>query len=131
MRSRRGCATLSDSAVASARALGDEPTSITQLVRNSIVTRVMQALERLLAQCELSDSVLARIQDRLSLEADHPRLLIVARGERATWTLEMMQAPMRMAARIAYPLLRWGHDRVVDATVDGFRRHLAGDQRPG
>jgi len=50
---------------------------------------------------------------------------------RATWTLEMMQAPMRMAARIAYPLLRWGHDRVVDATVDGFRRHLAGDQRPG
>ena len=46
---------------------------------------------------------------------------------RATWTIEMMQRPMRMAARVAYPLLRWGHDRVVDATVDGFRRHLAGD----
>lgn len=43
---------------------------------------------------------------------------------RATWTIEMMQRPMRMAARVAYPLLRWGHDRVVDATVDGFRRHL-------
>jgi hypothetical protein len=41
-----------------------------------------------------------------------------------TWTLEMMQRPMRMAATIAYPLLRWGHDRVVEATVDGFRRHL-------
>jgi hypothetical protein len=45
----------------------------------------------------------------------------------AMWTIEMMQRPMRMAARIAYPLLRWGHDRVVDATVDGFRRHLVGE----
>jgi hypothetical protein len=42
----------------------------------------------------------------------------------AEWTLEMMQRPMRMAARIAHPLMRWGHDRVVDATVDSFRRHL-------
>jgi hypothetical protein len=45
----------------------------------------------------------------------------------ATWTIEMMQRPMRMAARIAPPLLRWGHDRVVDATVDGFRRQLVDD----
>lgn len=42
-----------------------------------------------------------------------------------TWTIEMMQAPMRLAARVALPLLRWGHDRVVDATVLGFRRQLA------
>ena len=48
----------------------------------------------------------------------------------ATWTIEMMQRPMRVAARFASPLLRWGHDRVVDATVDGFRSHLFGD-RPG
>jgi hypothetical protein len=40
------------------------------------------------------------------------------------WTIEMMQRPMRSAARFAYPLLRWGHDRVVDATVHGFRRQL-------
>jgi len=45
----------------------------------------------------------------------------------ATWTIEMMQRPMRMAARVAHPLLRWGHDRVVDATVDGFRRQLGGE----
>jgi hypothetical protein len=45
----------------------------------------------------------------------------------ATWTIEMMQRPMRVAAKFAYPLLRWGHDRVVDATVDGFRRHLVSD----
>jgi hypothetical protein len=43
------------------------------------------------------------------------------------WSLEMKQLPMRVAARIAYPILRWGHDRVVEATVQGFRRQLAGD----
>jgi uncharacterized protein YndB with AHSA1/START domain len=40
------------------------------------------------------------------------------------WTIEMMQQPMRVAARVAYPVLRWGHDRVVDATVSGFRRQI-------
>jgi hypothetical protein len=42
---------------------------------------------------------------------------------RATWTIEMMQRSMRLAARFAHPLLQWGHDHVVEATVDGFRRH--------
>jgi carbon monoxide dehydrogenase subunit G len=42
-----------------------------------------------------------------------------------TWTIEMMQRPMRAAARFASPLMSWGHDRVVDATVNGFRRRLA------
>ena len=45
-----------------------------------------------------------------------------------SWTIEMMQRPMRAAARVAYPLLRWGHDRVVDATVRGFQRQLAARQ---
>jgi hypothetical protein len=52
-------------------------------------------------------------------------------GTRATvaWTIEMTQRPMRLAARVASPLLRWGHDRVVDVTVAGFRRRLG--QSPG
>ena len=41
-----------------------------------------------------------------------------------TWTVEMTQRRMRVAARFAYPLLRWGHDRVVEATVRGFRQHV-------
>jgi hypothetical protein len=40
------------------------------------------------------------------------------------WTLEMMQRPMRMASRFAHPLFQWGHDRVVEITVAGFRRRL-------
>jgi polyketide cyclase/dehydrase/lipid transport protein len=55
----------------------------------------------------------------LTFERDGDRTQICAR-----WTIEMMQPPMRVAARIAHPLLRWGHDRIVDATVDSFRRHL-------
>jgi hypothetical protein len=41
-----------------------------------------------------------------------------------TWSVEMMQRPMRIASRFAHPLLRWGHDRVVEITVRSFRRHL-------
>ena len=48
----------------------------------------------------------------------------VASRAHATWKLEMMQGPMRLANRIAPHVLRWGHDRVVEATVEGFRRHL-------
>jgi hypothetical protein len=40
------------------------------------------------------------------------------------WEVEMMQTPMRLASRFAYPLLRFGHDRVVEATIASFRRHV-------
>lgn len=40
------------------------------------------------------------------------------------WTVEMMQRPMRLASRMAHPLMQWGHDRVVELTVAGFRRRL-------
>jgi len=54
------------------------------------------------------------------------RLNDSAQGSRVdvAWNLEMTQAPMRLASRFAYPLLRWGHDRVVEATVSSFRRHV-------
>ncbi|MHB1535788.1 MAG: SRPBCC family protein [Acidimicrobiales bacterium] len=45
------------------------------------------------------------------------------------WTIEMTQRPMRAAARVAYPVLRWGHDRVVETTVKAFRAQLAAPPR--
>jgi uncharacterized protein YndB with AHSA1/START domain len=53
------------------------------------------------------------------------------RGTRAmiSWSIEMMQRPMRVACRVARPLLTWGHDRVVEATVSSFRRHVESDLR--
>jgi hypothetical protein len=56
---------------------------------------------------------------KLTFDGDDSEALV-----HATWTIEMMQPPMRMAAKFAHPLLQWGHDRVVEATVDGFRRHV-------
>jgi carbon monoxide dehydrogenase subunit G len=49
----------------------------------------------------------------------------------ASWTIEMMQRPMRIAARVAHPVLRWGHDMVVDATVRGFNAHVREVNDPG
>ena len=40
---------------------------------------------------------------------------------RVVWTLFMVSAPMRMAARVARPLVLWGHDRVVEMTVAALR----------
>jgi hypothetical protein len=61
------------------------------------------------------------------LEGD-AHLVLASRGTgtraEVAWTVEMKQRPMRLAARLASPLLRWGHDRVVEATVAGFRRQL-------
>jgi hypothetical protein len=41
------------------------------------------------------------------------------------WTIEMMQRAMRLADRVAHPLLQWGHDRVVEITVARFRQRIA------
>jgi carbon monoxide dehydrogenase subunit G len=41
------------------------------------------------------------------------------------WRVEMMQRPMRIASRLAHPLLVKAHDVVVEVTVRGFRRELA------
>jgi hypothetical protein len=48
-----------------------------------------------------------------------------------TWTIEMMQRPMRVAARLAPRMLRWGHDRVVESTVASFRSRLREVRREG
>ncbi|MGH3578346.1 MAG: hypothetical protein ACRDU0_12430, partial [Mycobacterium sp.] len=40
------------------------------------------------------------------------------------WTVEMRQPAMRLANRVGRPVLQWGHDRVVEMTVAGFRRRI-------
>ncbi len=81
-------------------------------------------LDVVLAECEPQRSILAQVHG--DLEGTAQMRFEDDEGStcaHATWTIEMMQWPMRFAARFAYPLLRWGHDQVVEATVDGFRRH--------
>ena len=83
--------------------------------------RVAIALDR----CVPGRLIDARVSGDLAGDA-HLRLQPADEGTIAdvAWSLEMRQRPMRVAARVAYPLLRWGHDRVVEATVAGFRAHL-------
>jgi uncharacterized protein YndB with AHSA1/START domain len=92
-----------------------------------------------LRRCVRPSTIVATVHGDLEGDA---RLDLERGGEgtvaSVAWTIEMMQRPMRMAARLAYPVLCWGHDRVVDATVHGFRRQLAAtrdgprpDQPPG
>jgi len=78
-----------------------------------------------LARCEPSRSIEALIHGDLEGEASlelRPRG--VGSSVEVAWTVEMMQRPMRAADRMAHPLLQWGHDRVVEITVAGFRRRL-------
>jgi hypothetical protein len=53
---------------------------------------------------------------------------LLPRGEethvRATWNVELVQPSMRTVARVAYPVVVWGQDLVVDAIVRAFRRRL-------
>lgn len=63
--------------------IGDEPMIISQLVRIACQAVALGALERVLGQCEPSDSVLEAFQKRLEAEEPSPLLLFAFRGERA------------------------------------------------
>lgn len=65
----------------------------------------------------------AAVNGDLSWQAA-PRLEDAGDGTRVAvaWSLEMNSAPLRIAARVAYPLMRWGHDQLVEMAVSGFRR---------
>jgi hypothetical protein len=79
-----------------------------------------------LTRCEPPEVIDAIVSGDLEGEA---RLRMRPDGARSVvevaWTVEMMQRPMRLASRFGgRPLLQWGHDRVVEMTVAGFRRRL-------
>jgi hypothetical protein len=65
------------------RSIGDEPTVISQLIRNAGVTIACQAAERALAQGEAGPDDLAALQRAFEEEDRHPGLLVCLRGERA------------------------------------------------
>jgi hypothetical protein len=84
------------------------------------------ALRIRLTECHRPWSIDAVIDGDLSGDA---RLRLRPEGDGTwadvAWTVEMHQPAMRLASRIGRPLLQWGHDRVVESTVAGFRRRIA------
>ena len=77
-----------------------------------------------LVRCDRPQSIEATVSGDLRGTA---RLSLDASGDGTlagvAWSLAMVRGPLRAAALVAYPLVRWGHDRVVDTTVAGFRQH--------
>jgi len=74
-----------------ARAVGDEPFLISQLIRIACTAIAVQTLERVLAQGEPSPAELKKMQELLEADVSEPLMLYAARGERAT-THQFMQA---------------------------------------
>ncbi len=78
-----------------------------------------------LLRCERARAVDARVAGDLTGPATlrmHPEP--GGTGVEVAWRVEMQQPAMRLASRMAHPVLRWGHDRVVEITVAGFRRRV-------
>src|SRR5262249_29178637 len=65
------------------RAIGDEPTTISILVRIAVDHVAVAALERTLAHGQLSEPTLKRLQELFDRQAADPYQMIAARGERA------------------------------------------------
>lgn len=57
---------------------------------------------------------------RIELAADGECTRVVA-----AWNVEIVQTPLRLAATFTGPVVRWGHDRVVESTVATFARMIA------
>lgn len=75
---------------------------------------------------EPGSSIRARLRGDLDGDAqvwlvDHP----VGCELTIRWDVEMRKPSMRAAAKVARPLLVWGHDHVIEVAVDRFRGALA------
>jgi hypothetical protein len=90
--------------------------------RLSIVVRLVHCEPQRQVEAEVRGDLLGAAKLRLVAEDGGTRVLVA-------WSLEMVREPLRTASRVAYPLVRWGHDRVVDLAVSGFSRRALGDVR--
>ncbi len=69
--------------IAASRAIGDEPTTVSQLIRMALEAMLVNTLERVLAQTQPSADELKLLQELLVAEEAEPLLFYGARGERA------------------------------------------------
>jgi hypothetical protein len=93
------------------RSLGDEPLMISALIRGAIIAVGASAAERVLAQGVAGDAELARLQELLALEDQHPTMRIAVRGERAS--------SYDLLSKMADGRIRGAE---IDAMIDGQQR---------
>lgn len=97
------------------------------VMRGRVVPPVPYAMQVTVEVHEVAPMEQVRARVRGDLEG--PAGLVLRRTEdgcevTVCWRVEMCRGAMRSAARVARPVLVWGHDRVVAVTVRGLRRHL-------
>jgi hypothetical protein len=85
------------------RSVGDEPFLVSALVRVALRSIMLHRLERILAQGEVSEEELLKLQQALEREENEPILHRSARGERAS--LDRMMAALQ-SGRITYAQMR-------------------------
>jgi hypothetical protein len=83
-------------------------------------------------EVELTERTASYVSALVRGDLDGPARLTVEAiptGTRVSvwWQVEITQRTMRAAARVARPLLLFGHDRVVAHTIASFRRNLRRD----
>ncbi len=114
------------------RAIGDEPTFISQMSRNAIRTRAVRGVERVLAQGEPSDAALEPLQRLLERELQDNLLLVALRGERAyvdrlLGDLQTGKIPLqRLFAFFGSGggQMRWNPEAFVSGSLKRQRAHL-------
>jgi hypothetical protein len=97
------------------RSIGDEPSSLAQLVRMSCEILTVLNIERVLAQTEPSGNALEAAQKLFEDEASQPLLLIQARGERAHSFAEMENEGGWFLHLAVKPRLLELHNKCVEA----------------
>lgn len=98
-------------------------TVMTGVVAPPIPYRMRLQVE--LVECDAPRAIDAVVAGDLAGDASM-RFVPVPTGTRAdvAWSVELRQRAMRVASAVGSPVLRRGHDRVVEATVARFRAHL-------
>jgi hypothetical protein len=93
--------------------------------RLRLSVQLQRCIRPRLVEAEVGGDVSGRGMLRLEAAGD-------GTSAEVTWSLAMRSAPLRAAALVAYPLMCWGHDRVVDMAVSGFQlracRTVLGDK---
>lgn len=119
------------------RWLHDFSATTPQLCSGTVLTGVVKPplpyrmqLQITVTECEVGRGLAAEVTGDLTGQAQAQLSGDGSGSARvdAAWWLQMRQPEMRAAARVAPPMLAWGHDRVVDRAVGGFRRALQLDK---
>jgi hypothetical protein len=112
--------------LAAARAIGDEPSVMSMLVRNGGHDQAARALERVLAQGEAADADLRPVQELIECELREPLLLHAARGERAgvdQMYRAMAEGRLRPSEPWKFKLQTWGMRAPYAVTVIDYLPH--------